>query len=143
MSSLTDCASLARPRGSGIQIQVSFEQSYDRVFYGHSIVCSFRSIDERTLVYFADNPRHLLEAYVENGEGSDRAGGFAVQVIITPYPPMNLGYRDTESILSQGLGGILVRKIDGDYQNVVRFPAASFFKFFELLCEEEDDFLEL
>ena len=39
-----------------------------------------RSIDERTLVYFADNPRHILEAYVESKEGIDRAGGFAIQV---------------------------------------------------------------
>lgn len=43
--------------------------------------CDFgRSIEERTLVYFAENPRELLEAYVESGEGIDRAGGFAVQV---------------------------------------------------------------
>ncbi len=40
----------------------------------------FRSIDERTLVYFADNPKHVVEAYVESGEGIDRAGGFAIQV---------------------------------------------------------------
>jgi hypothetical protein len=40
----------------------------------------FRSIDERTLVYFADNPRHILGAYIESGEGIDRAGGFVPQV---------------------------------------------------------------
>ena len=39
-----------------------------------------REMDERTLVYFADSPLHILKAYVENGEGFDRAGGFAVQV---------------------------------------------------------------
>ncbi|OSX59116.1 hypothetical protein POSPLADRAFT_1041261 [Postia placenta MAD-698-R-SB12] len=78
-----------------------------------------KSIEERTLVYFAENPRELLEAYVESGEGLDRAGGFAVQ----------------------GLGGMLVRKVDGDYQNVVGFPAASFFKFLDMLLEEESDFL--
>ena len=37
-------------------------------------------MDERTLVYFVDNSVEVLEAYVENGEGFDRAGGFAVQV---------------------------------------------------------------
>lgn len=78
-----------------------------------------KSIEERTLVYFAENPKELLDAYVDSGEGLDRAGGFAVQ----------------------GLGGMLVRKIDGDYQNVVGFPAASFFKFLDLLFEEEIDFL--
>ncbi|EAU85097.1 hypothetical protein CC1G_08070 [Coprinopsis cinerea okayama7 len=80
-----------------------------------------QSIDERTLVYFADNPQSLLEAYVENGEGIDRAGGFAIQ----------------------GLGSVLIRKIEGDYNNVVGFPVASFFKLLEMLVEEEDDFLEV
>jgi septum formation protein len=43
-----------------------------------------RSIDERSLVYFADNSKELLQAYVESGEGIDRAGGFAVQVSRIP-----------------------------------------------------------
>jgi len=41
------------------------------------------------------------------------------------------------------LGGILIRKIEGDYQNVIGFPAASFFKFLEMLVEEEPDFLDI
>ncbi|KIK63753.1 hypothetical protein GYMLUDRAFT_450904 [Collybiopsis luxurians FD-317 M1] len=80
-----------------------------------------QSIDERSLVHFADNPQHILEAYVDSGEGIDRAGGFAIQ----------------------GMGGILVRKIEGDYQNVVGFPMASFFKLLDVLVEENDDFLEV
>jgi septum formation protein len=80
-----------------------------------------KSIDERSLVYFSDNPRHLIEAYVENGEGIDRAGGFAVQ----------------------GQGGLLVRKIEGDYHNVVGFPAASFFRFLDMIVDEEPDFLAI
>jgi predicted house-cleaning NTP pyrophosphatase (Maf/HAM1 superfamily) len=39
-----------------------------------------RQLDERTLVYFVDNSLNILQAYVDNGEGFDRAGGFAVQV---------------------------------------------------------------
>ena len=47
-----------------------------------------RSIDERTLVYFAQNDEALLRAYVENGEGRDRAGGFAIQVrALLAYSP--------------------------------------------------------
>ncbi|KAG8933592.1 hypothetical protein FRC01_008133 [Tulasnella sp. 417] len=80
---------------------------------------AIKSMDERSIVYFSDNPVSLLEAYVDNGEGLDRAGGFAVQ----------------------GLGGMLVSKVDGDWHNVVGFPAAAFFKFLEILVEEEDDFL--
>ena len=38
---------------------------------------------------------------------------------------------------------MLIRKVDGDYNNVVGFPAASFFKFLEMLHEEEQDFLEV
>ncbi|KAJ6611154.1 inosine triphosphate pyrophosphatase-like protein [Mycena sp. CBHHK59/15] len=80
-----------------------------------------RSIDERSLVYFADNPRELLESYVESGEGLNVAGGFAIQE----------------------RGGILVRKVDGDYNNVVGFPAASFFRLLDLLVEEDSDFLDI
>ena len=31
-------------------------------------------------MHFAQNEHSLLEAYVESGEGKDRAGGFAIQV---------------------------------------------------------------
>lgn len=44
---------------------------------------------------------------------------------------------------AQGLGGMLVSKIDGDYNNVVGFPAASFFKWLGVLLEEEVDFLSV
>lgn len=39
------------------------------------------------------------------------------------------------------MGGMLIRKVDGDWHNVVGFPAAAFFKFLEILVEEEEDFL--
>ncbi|KIJ14349.1 hypothetical protein PAXINDRAFT_115991 [Paxillus involutus ATCC 200175] len=80
-----------------------------------------KEMDERSLVYFIDSPPHVLKAYVDNGEGFDRAGGFAVQ----------------------GLGSLLIRKIDGDYHNVVGFPGASFFQLLDKLVEDEDDFLQI
>ncbi|KAG1851490.1 Maf Ham1 [Suillus tomentosus] len=80
-----------------------------------------KSIDERTLVFFGDNPDHLLKAYVDSEEGLDRAGGFAVQ----------------------GRGNLLIRKIDGDFYNVMGFPGASFFKLLEILVEEDEDFLAI
>lgn len=39
-----------------------------------------RSIDERTIVHFADSSIEKIRAYVDSGEGLDRAGGFAAQV---------------------------------------------------------------
>ena len=36
-----------------------------------------------------------------------------------------------------------MRKIEGDYNNVVVFPAASFFKLFDLLVDEDPEFLDL
>ncbi|KZT27250.1 Maf/Ham1 [Neolentinus lepideus HHB14362 ss-1] len=80
-----------------------------------------KSIDERTLVHFADNDKSFIQAYVSNGEGRDRAGGFAIQ----------------------GLGSMLIKKIDGDYNNVVGFPCSSFVKFLQLLIDEEPDFLSI
>lgn len=100
---------------------------------------SIRSIEERTLVHFAENSRELLESYVESGEGLDRAGGFAIQVRTISFLPPDVNVMPI--VCFQGLGGMLVRKVDGDYHNVVGFPAASFFKFLDLLFEEEPDFL--
>lgn len=37
-------------------------------------------MDERAIVHFAENPVRILQAYVDSGEGLDRAGGFAIQV---------------------------------------------------------------
>lgn len=79
------------------------------------------SIDERTIVHFADKSRATLQSYVDSGEGIDRAGGFAVQ----------------------GKGGHLISGYQGDFWNVVGFPAASFFTLIEKLIKEDDDFLAL
>ncbi|EJU04996.1 Maf/Ham1 [Dacryopinax primogenitus] len=81
---------------------------------------AIQSIDERSFVYFADSPVHLLEAYADCREGIDRAGGFAVQ----------------------GRGGLLISRVEGDYNNVVGFPVTSFFHWLEELIEEDEDFLE-
>jgi septum formation protein len=38
---------------------------------------------------------------------------------------------------------MLIRKIEGDYNNVVGFPAASFFQLLDIMVEEEPDFLDI
>ncbi|CED82544.1 Predicted nucleic acid-binding protein ASMTL [Phaffia rhodozyma] len=83
---------------------------------------AMRSTTCSTLVTFANNPVSALESYVDSNEGMGKAGGFGIQ----------------------GLGGLLIEKIEGDYNNVVGFPASPFFRWVnELLDEDEDDFLNL
>nr|XP_019012400.1 septum formation protein Maf [Kwoniella pini CBS 10737]OCF51181.1 septum formation protein Maf [Kwoniella pini CBS 10737] len=65
-----------------------------------------QSISASTLVKFYDNSDETIKAYVNSEEGIDRAGGFAIQ----------------------GLGGILIEKIVGDYNNCVGFPSSAFWK---------------
>ncbi|WRT65427.1 septum formation protein Maf [Kwoniella shivajii] len=65
-----------------------------------------QSISASTLVQFYDNSNETIQAYVDSGEGIDRAGGFAIQ----------------------GLGGILIEKIEGDYNNCVGFPSSAFWR---------------
>ncbi|KAI6099362.1 Maf Ham1, partial [Pisolithus croceorrhizus] len=77
---------------------------------------AIRELDGRSLVSFAENSRHVFEAYVENGEGIDRSGGFAVQ----------------------GLGAPLICKVDGDYNIVAGFPGTAAFKMLDILVEEVD-----
>jgi septum formation protein len=54
----------------------------------------------RTEVVFQDLEPAAIEAYVESGEWRDRAGAYAIQ----------------------GLGSILVERIEGDFSNVVGLP---------------------
>jgi len=77
-----------------------------------------KSLCEETRVKFADNPTSLLEAYVNSGEGLDRAGGYAIQ----------------------GKGAILVQSIEGDYSNVVGFPGFAFIRFLSDLLENDELF---
>lgn len=74
--------------------------------------------------------RDTIEAYVESNEGIDRAGGFAIQVSL----------RDNQDkyhmLITQGLGGLLIEGIEGNYDNCVGFPSAPFWKWMSELSEE-------
>ncbi|WWC98889.1 septum formation protein Maf [Kwoniella sp. B9012] len=73
-----------------------------------------QSISASTLVQFYDNSKETIQAYVDSEEGIDRAGGFAIQ----------------------GLGGVLIEKIDGDYNNCVGFPSSAFWRWISELDSE-------
>lgn len=68
------------------------------------------SATEQTVVYFQYLSKEEIRAYVATGEPMDKAGAYGIQ----------------------GLGGLLIRRIEGDYYNVVGLPLH---KLYELLKE--------
>lgn len=71
------------------------------------------SVTEETKVYFKELSEKEIESYVNTNEPMDKAGSYGVQ----------------------GLGGLFVEKLDGDYYNVVGLPLA---KLGKILQEEFD-----
>lgn len=61
---------------------------------------------ERTAVFFRTLPERYIEAYVSSGEPLDKAGAYGIQ----------------------GAGGAFVRRIEGDFYNVMGLPVCA-------LCE--------
>lgn len=73
-----------------------------------------RMVDhEITTVFFAPLSEEEISAYIESGEGHDKAGAYAIQ----------------------GLGALFIPRIEGSYTNVVGLPLAKLYemlKHFEL-----------
>ncbi len=67
-----------------------------------SIAGKVKSFTEKTAVTFYPADDEQLRAYIKTGEPMDKAGAYGIQ----------------------GLGGLLVEKIAGDYNNVVGLPMA-------------------
>jgi septum formation protein len=77
---------------------------------GHTVVTGYAIIDPakektvtgsvQTTVYFRELTREEINAYVDTGEPMDKAGAYAIQ----------------------GLGSVLVERIEGDYYNVIGLP---------------------
>lgn len=89
----------------------------------HSVftgICVMRTKDafsccsaEETKVYFKELSDGMINGYVESGEPMDKAGAYGIQ----------------------GLGAILIDKIEGDYFNVVGLPVS---RLAEMLWKEFD-----
>jgi len=60
---------------------------------------------EETTVVFHHLSQELIEVYVDSGDPFDKAGGYGIQTV----------------------GTLLVKRIEGDYNNVVGLPLASLF----------------
>ncbi len=79
----------------------------------HSVITGFTIIDTRTgkklsrsvetRVYFRKLTEEEIEAYIKTGEPLDKAGAYAIQ----------------------GIGALIVRKLEGDYFNVMGLPLSS------------------
>ncbi|OGJ47648.1 septum formation protein Maf [Candidatus Peregrinibacteria bacterium RIFOXYB12_FULL_41_12] len=69
---------------------------------------------ERTYVTFDRMTEKEIDAYINSGESMDKAAAFAIQ----------------------GLGSLFIKKIDGDYFNVVGLPIFKMKKMFEELGEK-------
>ncbi|KAA1082369.1 hypothetical protein PGT21_001360 [Puccinia graminis f. sp. tritici] len=79
-----------------------------------------KTLGETSRLWFGDVGRESLVAYVSQGEGIDRAGGISIE----------------------GVGSQLIRRIDGDWNNVVGFPAFAFVQFLKKVMAEDSDFLD-
>ncbi|WWC98890.1 septum formation protein Maf [Kwoniella sp. B9012] len=77
-------------------------------------VYKIHSTSASTVVQFANNSKEFIQAYVDSEEGLDRSGGFA----------------------TQGMGGVLVKSIHGDYDNVAGFPSSHFWRWIHELYNQ-------
>lgn len=84
-----------------------------RVLTGFAIIDGARKIEktgcEETMVVFREMNEREIDWYVSSGEPRDKAGAYAIQ----------------------GLGGLFVERIEGNYYNVVGFPLTLFVRLME------------
>ncbi|MEG0874182.1 MAG: nucleoside triphosphate pyrophosphatase [Clostridiales bacterium] len=64
---------------------------------------------EQTVVYFQELNQREIESYVATGEPMDKAGGYG----------------------AQGLGSLFIRRLEGDYFNVVGLPVNKLYTLFK------------
>ncbi len=77
------------------------------IHYGKNTQVQRRLFHERTDVPFGNLSDDEISAYVKGGSPMDKAGAYGIQ---------------------DDLGALFVKKIDGDYYNVVGFPLFRFYK---------------
>ncbi|OJJ45665.1 hypothetical protein ASPZODRAFT_159942 [Penicilliopsis zonata CBS 506.65] len=75
------------------------------------------AVEETAVTFDGEVTDELILAYVKTREGADKAGGYGIQ----------------------GLGSILVEKIEGSYDNVVGLPLKATLKLIETVMTKADD----
>lgn len=82
---------------------------------------ALQSTVETTIVHFGkDISDDMITAYVKTREGADKAGGYGIQ----------------------GIGAILVDRIEGSFDNVVGLPLRATLNLIEKVLNQDDDELE-
>ncbi|PIE51571.1 septum formation protein Maf [Candidatus Fermentibacteria bacterium] len=93
-------------RDEAVKMVTSLSGNWHDVFGGVALVWKSRGISfsfhEATRVRFRELHRDEIEAYVDSGEPMDKAGAYGIQ----------------------GLGSLLVDRVDGSYFNVMGLPVA-------------------
>ena len=75
------------------------------------------SVEETTVCFDKTITDGMILAYVKTREGADKAGGYGIQ----------------------GIGAILVEKIDGSFDNVVGLPLRVTLQLIEKVFDQDDD----
>lgn len=115
-----DAAIMARLRGessgvwcrvyTGVAVMKPLDSARDP---GYALECV---VDETGVVFDPNMPDDVIEAYVGTGHGDDKAGGFGIQ----------------------GLGSILIDRIEGSADNVVGLPLRQTLKLIETVMTIEE-----
>lgn len=122
---------LEKPRSEGHHLSMlrALRDSRDHMVYTAIVAMAplasarepgyvIESVVEETAVRFgADVSDELITAYVRTREGVDKAGGYGLQ----------------------GLGSILVEKVDGSYDNVIGLPLKATLKLIEMVRSKAED----
>lgn len=105
---------LGKPQNESMAIQMlqKLQGTYHTVYTGITLIkvesgtCVVETFHVATKVYMYKMSQEEIEAYVKTGEPMDKAGSYAIQ----------------------GIGAKFVRKIEGDYYNVMGLPIAKICK---------------
>jgi hypothetical protein len=104
-----------KPR-SNLMKQVSFSSTEERTRTLEPLLCGVITICCLKITNSLSVTDELLLAYVRTREGADKAGGYGIQ----------------------GMGSILVERIEGTFDNVVGLPLRATLRLIEKILEAEE-----